>query len=99
MGFPYLTAFRARRLLDLSAYRLAPAAVAGIMASGHLTRAGDGLIVFAAIVLASAILERDHVPLHLMPLAWFVVRTAVPVVGAGIALGVFAIVGAGQSVT
>ncbi len=99
MGFPYLTAFRARRLLDLSAYRLAPAAVAGIMAAGHLSRAGDGLIVFAAIVLASAVLERDHVPLHLMPLAWLGVRTAVPVVGAAIALGVFAITGAGQSVT
>lgn len=99
VGFPYLTAFRARRLLDVSAYRLAPAAVAGLMASGHLSRAGDGLIVFAAVVLASVILEREHVPLHLMPLAWFAVRTAVPVLGSGIALAVFAIVGAGQPVT
>ncbi|HMI27144.1 MAG TPA: hypothetical protein VK594_21895, partial [Streptosporangiaceae bacterium] len=85
MGFPYLTAFRARRLFDLSAYRLAPAAVAGLMASSHLSRAGDGLIVFAAIVLASVILEREPVPLHLMPLAWFVIRAAVPVVGAAMA--------------
>jgi exopolysaccharide biosynthesis polyprenyl glycosylphosphotransferase len=99
VGFPYLTAFRARRLLDLSAYRLAPAAVAGLMASSHLSRAGDGLIVFAAIVLASVILEREPVPLHLMPLAWFVIRTAVPVVGAALALAVFAIVGVSQPVT
>jgi hypothetical protein len=99
VGFPYLTAFRARRLLDLSAYRLAPAAVAGLMAGGHLSRAGDGLLVFAAIVLASVLLEREQVPLHLMPLAWFIVRAAVPVVGAGIALAVLAIAGAGQSVT
>jgi exopolysaccharide biosynthesis polyprenyl glycosylphosphotransferase len=99
VGFPYLTAFRARRLLDLSAYRLAPAAVAGLMASGHLSRAGDGLLVFAAIVLASVLLEREQLPLHLMPLAWFVVRAAVPVVGVGIALGVLAIAGAGQSAT
>jgi exopolysaccharide biosynthesis polyprenyl glycosylphosphotransferase len=99
VGFPYLTAFRARRLLDLSAYRLAPAAVAGLMASGHLTRPADGLLVFVAIVLASALLEREQIPLHLMPLAWFVIRTAVPVVGAGIALAVMAIAGAGQAVT
>jgi lipopolysaccharide/colanic/teichoic acid biosynthesis glycosyltransferase len=99
VGFPYLTAFRARRLLDVSAYRLAPAAVAGLMASGHLSRAGDGLIVFMAIVLASVILEREQVPLHLMPLAWFAVRTVVPVLGAAIALAVFAIAGAGQPVT
>jgi exopolysaccharide biosynthesis polyprenyl glycosylphosphotransferase len=99
VGFPYLTAFRARRLLDLSAYRLAPAAVAGLMAASHLNRAADGLIVFAAIVLASGLLEREVVPLHLMPLAWFAVRTAVPVVGTAIALAVLAIAGAGQPVT
>jgi lipopolysaccharide/colanic/teichoic acid biosynthesis glycosyltransferase len=99
VGFPYLTAFRARRLLDLSAYRLAPAAVAGLMASGHLNRAGDGLLVFAAIVLASVLLEREQVPLHLMPLAWFTVRAAVPVVGTGLALAVLAIAGAGQPVS
>jgi exopolysaccharide biosynthesis polyprenyl glycosylphosphotransferase len=99
VGFPYLTAFRARRLLDLSAYRLAPAAVAGLMAGGHLSRPGDGLLVFAAIVLASVLLEREQVPLHLMPWAWFLVRAAVPVVGAGIALAVLAIAGAGQPVS
>ena len=99
VGFPYLTAFRARRLLDLSAYRLAPAAVAGLMSSSHLTRAGDGLIVFAAIVLASVLLERRHIPLHLMPLPWFGIRAAVPVIGAAIALAIFAISGAGQEVS
>jgi exopolysaccharide biosynthesis polyprenyl glycosylphosphotransferase len=97
VGFPYLTAFRARRLLDVSAYRLAPAAVAGLMASGHLSRAGDGLLVFAAIVLASVLLEREQLPLHLMPLAWFVVRAAAPVGGVGIALAILAIAGAGQA--
>jgi exopolysaccharide biosynthesis polyprenyl glycosylphosphotransferase len=99
VGFPYLTAFRARRLLDLSAYRLAPAAVAGLMAASHLNRSIDGVIVFAAIVLASIVLEREHIPLHLMPLAWFAVRTAVPVLGSAIALAIFAIAGAGQPVT
>lgn len=99
VGFPYLTAFRARRLLDLSAYRLAPAAVAGLMAASHLNRPAAGLIVFAAIILASALLERDHIPLHLMPLAWYAVRTAVPVFGAAIALAIFAIGGAGEPVS
>ncbi len=99
VGFPYLTAFRARRLLDLSAFRLAPAAVAGLMAGSHLSRPADGLIVFVAIVLVSVALERDSLPLHLMPLAWFGVRTAVPLFGAGLALAVFALTGASQPVT
>jgi lipopolysaccharide/colanic/teichoic acid biosynthesis glycosyltransferase len=99
VGFPYLTAFRARRLLDLSAYRLAPAAVAGLMASSHLHPAADGLIVFGAILLSSILLERDHVPLHLMPLAWFGIRAAVPVLGAATALAIFAITGASEPVT
>jgi lipopolysaccharide/colanic/teichoic acid biosynthesis glycosyltransferase len=50
-------------------------------------------------VLASAVLEREHIPLHLMPLAWFAIRTVVPVVGAALALAVFAISGAGQPVS
>jgi lipopolysaccharide/colanic/teichoic acid biosynthesis glycosyltransferase len=99
VGFPYLTAFRARRLLDLSAYRLAPAAVAGLMAASHLDPAADGLIVFVAILLCSVLLERDHVPLHLMPLAWFFVRAAVPVLGAGAALAIFALSGSGEPVS
>ena len=99
VGFPYLTAFRARRLLDLSAFRLAPAAVAGLMAGSHLSRPEAGLIVFVTVLLASMLLERQHVPLHLMPLAWFGVRTAVPVLGAAMALAVFGIVGASEPVT
>ena len=99
VGFPYLTAFRARRLLDVSAFRLAPAAVAGLMASSHLSRPQDGLIVFVCILLASIALERDHLPLHLMPLAWFGVRAAVPVIGAGLALSVIALAGAGEPVS
>ena len=98
VGFPYLTAFRARRLLDVSAFRLAPAAVAGLMAGSHLSRPQDGFIVFVAIILVSVALERDSLPLHLMPLAWFAIRAAVPLLGAGLALAVFALAGAGQPV-
>jgi lipopolysaccharide/colanic/teichoic acid biosynthesis glycosyltransferase len=55
--------------------------------------------VFVCILLASIALERDHLPLHLMPLAWFGVRAAVPVIGAGLALAVIALAGAGQPVS
>jgi exopolysaccharide biosynthesis polyprenyl glycosylphosphotransferase len=99
LGFPYLTAFRARRLLDLSAYRLAPAAAAGLMAAGHLGRASDGLLVFGGTVLASASLERERLPIHLMPLAGLLIRGFVPVLGAAIALEVIALAGAGEPVT
>jgi exopolysaccharide biosynthesis polyprenyl glycosylphosphotransferase len=99
IGFPYLTAFRARRLLDLSAYRLAPAAVAGLMAAGHLSRASEGLLVFGAMVLASASLERERLPIHLMPLAALVIRGLVPVLGVAIALAIFALAGVGEPVT
>jgi exopolysaccharide biosynthesis polyprenyl glycosylphosphotransferase len=98
-GFPYLTAFRARQLLGLSAYRLAPALAAALMASSRLSRPEDGLVVFIAIMLVSAFVDREHLPIHLMPLAGFVVRAAVPVAGSAIALGTFALVGAGQQVT
>ncbi|HEX7058355.1 MAG TPA: sugar transferase [Solirubrobacterales bacterium] len=96
-AFPHLTALRAQRLLGISAFSVAPAAVAGLMASGHLHSAGQGVIVFAAVLFASLVLERERYPLHLMPLASFVVRASVPVIGVGLALATFALAGAPES--
>ena len=36
-------------------------------------------------------------PLHLMPLAWLAIRAAVPVLGAAVALAIFALAGAGRA--
>jgi lipopolysaccharide/colanic/teichoic acid biosynthesis glycosyltransferase len=92
-AFPYLTALRAQRLLGMSAFRLAPAAVAGVMAGGHLQSAGHGILVFIAVLLASFALDRDRYPIHLMPLAGGLLRAFVPLLGVGLALATFALVG------
>ena len=47
-GSPYLTALRAQRLLGVAAFRLAPAAAAGLMAGSHLHSAGHGMLVFVS---------------------------------------------------
>jgi exopolysaccharide biosynthesis polyprenyl glycosylphosphotransferase len=97
-AFPHLTAQRAQRLLGISAFGVAPAATAGLMAGGHLHSAGQGFIVFVAVLLTSFTLERKRYPLHLMPLASFVVRALVPVIGIGFALVTFALAGGPESI-
>ncbi len=96
-AFPHLTALRAQRLLGISAFSVAPAATAGLMAGGHLHSAGHGVLVFVAVLLSSFVLERERYPLHLMPLASFVVRALVPVLGIGLALTMFALGGGAES--
>ncbi len=90
---PYLTALRAQRLLGVSAFRLAPAAVAGLISGNHLHSAGHGILVFVSVLLASFALDRDRYPIHLMPLAGGLLRAFVPVLGAGLALATFALAG------
>lgn len=90
----YQTALRAQRLLGLLAHSVAPAMAAGLLAARHLGDAGDGLVVAAAVLAASFALERDRLPLHLMPLSTLATRAAVPLVGVTSAFLLFAIVGA-----
>ncbi len=90
-AYPRETALRAQRLLRLVAFSVAPATAAGLMAGSHLHSAGDGAIVIAAIFVTSLLLERDRVPLRLMPLAAVVVRALVPLIGIGLALLVLAL--------
>jgi exopolysaccharide biosynthesis polyprenyl glycosylphosphotransferase len=90
----YQTALRAQRVLGLLAYSVAPAVAAGAIAARHLGDVGDGLVIAAAVLIASFVLERERLPLHLMPLSTLVIRVAVPLVGIGGALLLFAVVGA-----
>jgi exopolysaccharide biosynthesis polyprenyl glycosylphosphotransferase len=97
--YPDYTALHAQRLLGISAFGLAPAVAAGMMAGGHLGSAGQGAIVFAGIFGTSLLLERDKYPLHLMPLASFVIRALVPVIGVALALATFALAGRPEAVS
>jgi len=96
--FPQVTALRAQRLLGTTAFRIAPALAAALMAGGHLESSGRGLIVFLAILLASLSLDRERYPIQLMPLTGFVIRAFVPILGIAIALGTFALAGRPESV-
>ncbi len=97
-GNPYHTALRAQRLLGVLAFSAAPAVVAGLIGGSHLDSLGDGAIIFVAVLAASLVLERDRLPLHLMPLATLLIRISVPVVGIGAALIVFLLTGESFSV-
>ena len=96
-AFPHLTALKAQRLLGVCAFGVAPAVTAGLMAGGHLDSPGRGALVFLAVLVASWALGHGRYPLHLMPLAAFVVRALTPVVGVGLALAVFALAGSPES--
>jgi exopolysaccharide biosynthesis polyprenyl glycosylphosphotransferase len=89
----YQTALRAQRLLGLLAFSVAPAVVAGLISANHLNSLGKGGIIAFAVLAASLLLERERLPLHLMPLATFLIRVAVPVFGIGAALLVFSLAG------
>ncbi len=95
--FPHLTALRAQRLLGICAFGVAPALAAGLMAGGHLDSPGRGALVFVGVLVASWALGHGRYPLHLMPLAAFVVRALTPVVGVALALAVFALSGSPES--
>ena len=97
--FPRVTALRAQRLLATSAYRVAPAAVAGLMAGGHSESAGIGAIVFISVLAASLALDREQYPIHLMPVASLAVRASVPVFGVMVALALLVFAGNPESVT
>jgi exopolysaccharide biosynthesis polyprenyl glycosylphosphotransferase len=87
------TALTAQRVYGWSAFGVAPALVAGAMAGGHMHSLGRGAIVFFAVFGVSLLMEGRRLPFHLMPLAALTVRAAVPVVGLGLALGIFAAAG------
>ncbi|MBW8059339.1 MAG: exopolysaccharide biosynthesis polyprenyl glycosylphosphotransferase [Solirubrobacterales bacterium] len=89
-----LSPLRAQRWLGLLGFGVAPAAAAGLMAAGHLSGPDSGgALVFVAFLATNLALIHNHPQLRLMPLASALVRLASPVLGAGMALALFALVG------
>ena len=48
-----LRALEAQRMIDLLALRLAPSVAAGLIAYSHMGKVGEGLIVFACVLIAT----------------------------------------------
>jgi lipopolysaccharide/colanic/teichoic acid biosynthesis glycosyltransferase len=90
---PYQTALRAQRVLRVLSFNVAPALAASLIAGRHLDDFGEAAVVFGCLLLASVLLERDRMPLHLMPLATMTIRTLAPILGLAGAVGIFALVG------
>jgi exopolysaccharide biosynthesis polyprenyl glycosylphosphotransferase len=82
-------ALDAQRLVDFLTLRLAPSAVAGLIAYSHTSTAGAGLIVLVCMLAATHAIERQDLPLHLMPASRVMIGIAAPVIG-GLAAGLVA---------
>ncbi|HEY8001051.1 MAG: exopolysaccharide biosynthesis polyprenyl glycosylphosphotransferase [Vicinamibacteria bacterium] len=80
-----LRALEAQRMIDLFALRLAPSAAAGLIAYSHMGKLGEGLIVFACVLIATQAIERSQLPLHVMPASRILLGLAAPLVGAAAA--------------
>ncbi len=80
-----LRALEAQRIIDLIALRLAPSAAAGLIAYSHMGQVGEGLIVFACVLLATQAIERSQLPLNVMPASRVLLGLAAPMVGAAAA--------------
>jgi exopolysaccharide biosynthesis polyprenyl glycosylphosphotransferase len=74
-------ALDAQRLIDFLTLRLAPSAAAALIAYSHMG-VGEGLIVFVCMLVATHAIERQDLPLHLMPASRVMIGVASPVVGA-----------------
>jgi exopolysaccharide biosynthesis polyprenyl glycosylphosphotransferase len=90
-----LRALEAQRMIDLFALRLAPSAAAGLIAYSHMGQLGEGLIVFACVLVATQAIDRSQLPLHVMPASRVLLGLAAPLVGAAAAWLIAA--AAGQS--
>ena len=78
-------ALEAQRMIGLLALRLAPAVAAGLIAYRHMGSLGDGVLVFACMMIATQAFERTQLPLHLMRSSRVMLGIAAPVFGAGLA--------------
>src|ERR671925_71209 len=72
----------ARRLLDLVALGIAPAAAAGLLAFSHSHRPWWGVVVAVFILVVSQLISRTRYPLHLMPIARLATYCLTPLLGA-----------------
>ena len=88
---------QARRLQHLMALRVAPAFAAGAIAFNHSGRAGEGMLIFAAMLTASWLTQWRDQPRHLMPIASL--ATGAVAVLAGAILVQFVYLGVGDGLT
>lgn len=86
----------AQRRLRLIALCIVPALVAGALAGIRFHDLGVGSISAAAVLVVCLMGERERIPMHLMPLSTFVVRTLAPVLGLALALLMFVVYGDGH---
>ena len=84
-----IRALGARRAIDLVGLRLAPALTAGLIVWSHCT-AGQGVVVFLAVLAAGQLLERSSFPLALMPAARIALALIAPLAGVAGAVALMA---------
>lgn len=94
--FWQLGPLNARRLLDLVALGIAPAAAAGLLAFGHTNRPSWGALVAISILVVNQLVSRTRYPLHLMPIARLATCFLTPLLGALLAWAVSLFVGVGS---
>jgi exopolysaccharide biosynthesis polyprenyl glycosylphosphotransferase len=94
--FSHLGPLNARRLLDLVAIGIAPAAAAGLLAFAHTNRPSWGVLVAISILVANQLVNRTRYPLHLMPMARLATCGLTPLLGALLAWAASLFVGVGS---
>jgi exopolysaccharide biosynthesis polyprenyl glycosylphosphotransferase len=82
-----LRALEAQRLVNVVAFKVSPALVAGLIAYVHLGQVGSAALVAVAMLGALQLVERSTLPLELLPAARFGLGLVAPLLGAGIAAG------------
>jgi exopolysaccharide biosynthesis polyprenyl glycosylphosphotransferase len=80
-------------MIDALVLRLAPSVAAALIAYSHMGGLGQALIVLVAMLAATQLIERAHLPLHLMPATRFVLGAAAPLLGGLAAWGIAAAAG------
>jgi lipopolysaccharide/colanic/teichoic acid biosynthesis glycosyltransferase len=81
-----LRALEAQRLVNVIAFKVTPALVAGLIAYVHLGQVGSSALVAAGMLGALQLVERSTLPLELMPAARLGLGLLAPLLGAGIAM-------------
>jgi exopolysaccharide biosynthesis polyprenyl glycosylphosphotransferase len=94
--FSHMGPLNARRLLDLVALGIAPAAAAGLLAFAHTNRPSWGVLVAISILVANQLVSRTRYPLHLMPMARLATCGLTPLLGALLAWAASLFVGVGS---
>jgi exopolysaccharide biosynthesis polyprenyl glycosylphosphotransferase len=76
-----LRVLTARRLLDLVALGIAPAAAAGLLAFGHTGHPPWGVVVALSVLVVNQLVSQTRYPLHLMPVTRLVICGLTPLLG------------------